>query len=93
MPRLLQALVVATTLAACAGTQFRWDDARKISAGMSTRDVTNLMGTPTAVKAQGDIVRYVWVDVNMMTGTTKTLTVDFKDGKAIKAPPIPDEFR
>ena len=85
-------IVCAALLAACAGTPFKWDDARKIKAGMSTQEVTAIVGTPNTVKAQGEILRYVWVYVNSFEGT-RTLVVDFKDGKAIKAPPIPEEFK
>lgn len=59
---------------------------------MSTQEVSALIGAPSAVRAQGDVQRYVWVYVNSFEGT-RTLVVDFKDGKAIKAPPIPDEFK
>lgn len=79
-------------LAACAGTPFKWEDARKIKEGMSTQEVSALVGTPNSVHAQGDVLRYVWVYVNSFEGT-RTLVVDFKDGKAIKAPPIPEEFK
>lgn len=85
-------IMIAAFLAACAGTPFKWDDARKIRAGMSTQEVTAIVGTPNTVKAQGEILRYVWVYVSSFEGT-RTLVVDFKDGKAIQAPPIPDEFR
>ena len=92
MKTIIAALIAAYFLAACAGTPFKWDDARKIRAGMSTQEVTAIVGTPNAVKAQGEILRYVWVYVSSFEGT-RTLVVDFKDGKAIKAPPIPDEFK
>lgn len=87
--------VIGTTLAlaACAGTQFKWDSARQIKLGMTTQEVTALMGAPNNVSAVGDTVRYVWADVNLMRGTTKTLAIDFVDGRVQKAPPIPDEFK
>ena len=92
MMKLVTAITTTALLTACAGTPFKWDDARKIRAGMSTQEVTAIVGTPNAVKAQGEILRYVWVYVSSFEGT-RTLVVDFKDGKAIKAPPIPDEFK
>lgn len=79
-------------LAACAGTPFEWDQARQIKAGMTIKEVTKLIGTPTNVKSQDDGLRYVWTYVNSFSGI-RTLVVDFKDGKVIKAPPIPDEFK
>lgn len=92
MKKLILVLVAITLLSACAGTPFEWDSARKIRAGMTTDEVTKLVGQPNNVKAQGDAVRYVWVYVNSLSGT-RTLVVDFKDGKAVQAPPIPDSFK
>ncbi|MFV5212809.1 hypothetical protein ACLIIZ_03660 [Azonexus caeni] len=80
-------------LAACAGTPFKWSEARQIRAGMTTAEVTALVGPPTRVDAQGDVVRYVWVFVNGLTYSTRSLRVDFQNGRATQAPPIPDEFQ
>lgn len=95
-PRFFRAVIGLTLLAflaACAGTAFKWDDARKIEEGMTTSQVTQIVGTPNTVSARGDTLRYVWVWVNGLSGQTRTLVVDFKDGKVIKAPPIPAEFK
>jgi len=91
--RKLAVTIIALTLAACAGTSFKWDSARQIKSGMTTQEVTALMGAPNNVSAVGSTVRYVWVDVNLLNGSTKTLAVDFVDGRVQKAPPIPDEFK
>lgn len=80
-------------LSACAGTPFKWDDARKIQAGMTTQEVTALIGPPYSITASGDVVRYVWVEVSMIDHSSKTLRIDFRDSKAVKAPPIPSEFQ
>lgn len=85
--------IAALALAACAGTPFKWSQARQIQPGMSTTDVTHLVGTPNSIKSQGDVVTYAWVYVNTFNGTSRTLRVDFRDGKAISAPPIPPEFQ
>lgn len=58
---------------------------------MTIDEVSSLVGTPNNVRAQGDTIRYVWVYVNSFEGT-RTLVVEFKDGKVIQAPPIPDSF-
>lgn len=86
-------ILLTIALSACAGTPFKWDDARRIQAGMSAQELKQLMGEPQTVRASGDVVRYVWVEVNSFTFATKSLAVDLKDGKVVKAPPIPDEFR
>lgn len=91
MKRLI-ALLLTAFLLGCAGTPFQWNDARKIEVGMTTEEVTKLVGTPNNVRAQGDILRYVWVYVSSFEGT-RTLVVDFKDNHVITAPPIPDSFK
>lgn len=91
MNRLILAIVGAILISGCAGTPFEWDAARKIKAGMTINEVTELVGTPNNIRTQGDAVRYVWVYVNSFQGS-RTLVVEFKDGKVINAPPIPDNF-
>lgn len=88
-------IIIACTLilSACAGTPFKWNDARQIREGMSTQDVTALIGPPHTVSARDGIVRYVWVEVSMLDYSTKSLSIDFRDGKVVKAPPIPAEFQ
>jgi hypothetical protein len=79
-------------LMACAGTAFKWDDARRLQVGMTTSEVESLIGKPNQISVSGDVVRYVWVWVNLYTGT-RTLRVDFKDDKVIAVPPIPTTFK
>ncbi len=84
--------ILALSLAACAGTPFKWSQARQIQPGTTTAEVTQLVGAPNSVKSQGDVLTYVWVYVSSFSGT-RTLRVDFRDGKATSAPPIPPEFQ
>lgn len=87
--------VAPIILSGCAGTPFKWADARTIEAGMTKSEVTARLGAPNRVATiPNDVTRYVWVWVNTMAGTTRTLAIDFdKSGRVIKAPPIPDEFQ
>lgn len=91
MARLLPALLFATILG-CAGTHFKWSDARQVQAGMTTKEVSALLGAPTSVRSAGETLIYVWVWINPY-GQSKTLTVPFKDGKVVSQPAIPDEFQ
>jgi hypothetical protein len=91
--KVVAAIIVATTLSACAGTPFKWSEARNIKEGMTTQEVTAIMGAPYSATAVDGLLRYIWVDVSMLNYSTKTLLVDFKDGKVTKAPPIPAEFQ
>jgi len=85
-------LSLTLVVCACAGTPFKWNDARRITQGMTTADVKALIGSPTSVTARDGLLIYVWVYVSSISGS-KTLRVDFKDDKVITAPPIPDEFK
>lgn len=93
MKKLAIAVLVIFVLAGCAGTKFRWKDVRKVQTGMPKEEVVHLIGKPTSVSITPDGVRYIWVYVNGMTGASRSLWIDFKDGKVVKAPPIPDEFQ
>lgn len=82
----------ALILAACAGTPFKWSAARQVQPGMTTAQVAQLVGPPNTVRASGETLTYVWVYVSSFSGT-RTLRIDFKDDRAISAPPIPPEFQ
>lgn len=92
MKNSILALLFLLMLCACAGTPFKWDQARQIKKGMTTSEVTTLVGMPNSVHANNDSLIYVWIYVNSFTGT-RTLTVTFRDGKVINAPTIPEEFK
>lgn len=79
-------------LSACAGTPFKWDQARQIKEGMTTNEVTAIMGSPTSVTSRSDSLIYVWVHVNGLTAATRSMSVVFKDGKVREAPQIPDTY-
>lgn len=91
----IAAVLASFLLSGCAGTPFKWADARTIEAGMTKPEVTAKLGAPTRVSTiQNDATRYVWVWVNTLAGSTRTLVIDFdKSGRVIKAPPIPEEFQ
>lgn len=81
------------TLAGCAGTAFKWSDARKIKTDMTTQEVVQLVGRPNNIKSADGKIIYVWVYVNTLSGTNRTLRVDFKDDKVIAPPQIPESFQ
>ena len=92
MKHLKITIFIVLLLMGCAGTPFKWNDARKITPGMTTTEVTKLMGTPNSVTSRDGILIYVWVYVDSFMGS-RTLRVDFKDNKAIAAPAIPESFQ
>lgn len=88
------ALFAAILLSGCAGNKINWDHARQVKEGMTQEEVVGLMGAPRAVSARNDgTQRYIWVYVNVMTGTTQSASLDFsKDGKALKGFNVPPSF-
>lgn len=86
------ALLLAIALAACAGTRFSFDNARKLNVGMTERQVTDIMGRPYNVSVRGDLTILTWVFVNGFTGANRSLALPFKDGKLSDAPKIPEGF-
>lgn len=88
----IPALFLAFTLAACAGTNFTWDTARQIKAGMTEQEVTSIMGPPYLVKSESGKLTWVWSYADAFNGT-KVVSVVFSDGKVAEAPAIPQSFR
>lgn len=80
-------------LAGCAGTDFEWDAARKLKVGMTSSEVEKLIGPPNSVKSTPNGMLWVWVHVNTFAGTSRTLSVPFKDGKVAEVPQIPESFK
>ena len=93
MKKIIIILLISFLFFSCAGTHFKWDDARKIKEGMTIEEVTGIMGRPVRVVASGDVIRYIWVYVEGLTYATKSLSIDFKDDKVVKVPPIPKSFQ
>lgn len=91
MLRRLAFAAMLITLAACAGTPFEWSDARRVTLGMTEPEVLNIMGKPYSSRSNGDGVTWVWSYANTFSGT-RAVSVVFKDGKVVKAPPIPDSY-
>lgn len=94
MKALIVTALAAILLSGCAGSKINWDSARQVKEGMTQEEVVGLMGSPRTVYARNDgIQRYVWVYVNVMTGTTQSASLDFdKDGRALKGFNVPPSF-
>jgi len=92
MKKLLMAMICAA-LVACAGTPFKWESARQIKTGMTSSEVTQLMGAPYSVTASGKKLIYTWVEVNSFTMATKSLAIVFIDDKVTTAPVIPAAYK
>lgn len=90
----LIAMVFAVILTGCAGSgSINWDNARQVKAGMTESQLTNLMGHPYSIRAQGDTQIWVWVYVNGLTGSSSSVAVPMKDGKVTADLKVPDSFK
>ncbi len=89
-------LFFAMLIQGCAGSAYKWDQARQIREGMSHQELAAIMGSPYQVRVNEDgqqLWQWVYVDLYGLSGGTRTLNVAVKDGKVFKAPAIPDSFK
>lgn len=91
--RYIGVVLFALVLAACAGTPFRFDDARQVKVGMTEAEVTQIMGRPYMVTSKGDAQIWVWSHANGMTGGSQSISFIMKDGKVSTVPTIPESFK
>lgn len=91
MKRVMQTILLAVALTACAGTPVDWNEARNLKVGMTTQEVEAKLGSPYMVTSMPDgSLTYIWSYANMMTGRSGALKLPFKDGKLVSSPVIPD---
>lgn len=90
---LIGTVVVALILSGCAGSDFNWDKVRQVKPGMTQQEVTALLGPPNNVRSTAEGVTWAWAHVNMMAGSTRSVSVVFRDGKVVSAPQVPESFR
>ena len=93
MRRILAILILATLLAGCAGTPFKWQSVRSIQVGDTQSQVHEAMGKPYLVKVAEDIETWVWSYSNTLSGVTRSVSLSFQDGVVVKVPTIPDSFK
>ena len=79
----------------CAGTTFKWDQARLIKEGMSEKELSTTMGPPYQVKVDEtgqQLWQWVYADLYGISGGTRTFSVALRNGVVVKAPAIPESF-
>lgn len=85
--------ILALVLAGCAGTNFSYDDARKVKVGMTEDEVTQIMGPPYSVVSRADGQMWVWSHANGMSGASRVISFRMVDGKVVEVPVIPSSFK
>jgi hypothetical protein len=89
---ILSVLLASTLLSACAGTQFKWRDARKINTGMTSEEVIQIMGQPNGIYSQEGKLIYSWYSASLINGN-RGIKIEFKDNKVTEAPAVPNSFK
>ncbi|MBC3345451.1 outer membrane protein assembly factor BamE [Pseudomonas sp. SWRI196] len=85
--------ILALVLAGCAGTNFSYDDARKVKVGMTEDEVTQIMGPPYSVVSRADGQMWIWSHANGMSGASRVISFRMVDGKVVEVPVIPSSFK
>jgi len=93
MIKFAAAAVLAFSLSGCAGTNFSYDEARKVKVGMTEEEVTQIMGPPYSVVSRADGQMWVWSHANGMTGSSRVISFRMVDGKVVEVPTIPASFK
>ncbi len=89
---ILSILLAASLLSACAGTQFKWNNVRKINAGMTSDEVIQIMGQPNGIYSQEGKLIYSWYSANLFNGN-RGIKIEFRDNKVTEAPAVPNSFK
>ncbi|KAF2395376.1 outer membrane protein assembly factor BamE domain-containing protein [Pseudomonas frederiksbergensis] len=93
MPIFAVAAVLAMVLSGCAGTDFSYDEARRVKVGMTEDQVTQIMGPPYSVVSRADGQMWIWSHANGMTGASRVISFRMVDGKVVEVPTIPSSFK
>jgi len=92
MNKYFAAALMALVLAGCAGTNFSYDQARKVRVGMTEAEVMQLMGRPYSVTSRGNEQMWVWSHAKAFSGA-RAVSFKFSNGRVVEVPSIPESFR
>jgi len=80
----LATVALALALSACAGpNNYQWEDAAKVHAGMSEREVTAILGAPHERARDGNVAIWTWA-LNSASRGTRTVTFRMLNGKVVE---------
>lgn len=92
----MRALIAATALAVlvgCAGTNFSYDKARQVEIGMTEAELVGLMGSPYSVTSRPGSQLWIWSHANGLSGSSRAVSFELRDGRVVSVPEIPASFR
>jgi len=87
--RAIPMLMLVAALAGCAGTNFNYDNARRVKVGMSQAEVLQIMNKPYSVTQNGSNEIWVWSRANGFTGSTRAISFILSGGFVVGVPDIP----
>lgn len=85
--------MLALAIAGCAGTNFSYDNARRIKIGMTEAEVIQIMGQPYSVVSTADGQSWIWSHANGFSGSSRTISFRLVDGRVTEVPNIPASFK
>lgn len=94
---LIAIFIMGISFSGCAGKSFSFHDAKTVQVGDSKETLIQKMGSnPYWIRTEQidgqNVVKYVYVSVNGLTGATKSLSFILKEDKVIQVPHIPNEL-
>lgn len=93
MRKIIAIGLLGTVLSGCAGTNFTYDDARRVQVGMTEEQVLEIMGSPYSVISRPNGQLWVWSHANMLFGGTRAISYLIRDGVVVQVPSIPQTFK
>ncbi|MHB0844759.1 outer membrane protein assembly factor BamE domain-containing protein [Stutzerimonas nitrititolerans] len=85
-------LLFCVLISGCAGTNFSYDQARRVQVGMTESEVVRIMGSPYSVTSRGNEQMWVWSHANGF-GAARAVSFKFADGRVVEVPSIPESFK
>lgn len=88
---LIAALIVFS--AAAEAKKIKWDGMRQITVGMTTSQVSKLVGKPQSVYSMNGKLYYSWSSWSYFGGAMQIVSIEFTDGKVTVPPSVPEEAK
>ena len=97
MMSLIVLIAIGLGFSGCAGKNFKWQNVKTVQVGDSKNKLINKMkGKPYKISTEQidgeNVTKYIYVHVNGLTGSTKSVSFILKNNKVIETPHVPNEF-
>jgi hypothetical protein len=85
-------VVALALLIGCAGSSFKFENARQVTVGMTEAQLIDRMGDPYKKIGKKDYEIWIWSHANGLSGKSQSVSFIMKDGKVSGLPTIPKSF-